>query len=76
MIYSYVYPVAENIMHKYFVLNHATTVPQGNILGLLLFSIYINDLPLVTQFSTMFIYTDDVKLCRCVIHISDRECLQ
>ena len=49
-------------------------IPQGSILGPLLFIIYINDLIDVCQNSTLFLYADDAKIYRLVTENND--CLE
>ena len=44
-------------------------VPQGSILGLLLFLIYINDLPNASHVFDCLMYADDTTLFCCLEHI-------
>ena len=52
-------------------LNLESGVPQGSILGPLLFSIYVNDLPSITSKCPTESYVDDTKMYMC---FSAKEC--
>ena len=42
-----------------------SSVPQGSVLGPLLFNIYVNDIPDVVS-SPILLFTDDIKIFRCI----------
>ena len=46
-------------------------VPQGSILGLLLFTIYINDFPQVSNIFNFIMYADDTTLSSTVNKFTD-----
>ena len=50
-------------------------IPQRTVLGLLLFVLYINDLPDLTQ-SDIFLFADDIKIFRSIINTNDQDILQ
>jgi len=51
-------------------------VPQGSPLGPLLFNLFINDLPTVLQHCSIFMFADDVKICRSYNNLADQSLIQ
>ena len=69
-------PVCQSWSFDFRVLPITSGVPQGSILGPLLFLIYINDLPDRLSVSKIFIFADNAKCFMPISSISDSLALQ
>ena len=72
------YTRAERIMLQisFIILLVISGVPQGSILGPLLFAIFINNLPNCVSSSIPYLFTDDTKCLKVMSNPTDIQCLQ
>jgi len=65
---------AHLVFTVYYINSDVSGIPQGTVLGPILFIIYINDLAEVCkQFINVYLFADDAKLYKHVITDDDRQ---
>jgi hypothetical protein len=66
--------LSKEFLHLF--LNVKSGVPQGSVIGPLLFILYVNDLPEVTKNTTVALFADDSKCYRAIQSPADRDLQQ
>ena len=57
-------------------MNVSSGVPQGSILGPMLFLLFINDMPMIASSSKLSLFADDAKCYRNVVSHNDCQLIQ
>ena len=75
MAFGAFYCRSQRVVNCAAIIRHADSgVPQGIILGPILFIMYVNDIFIGVSASTVKLYVDDKKICRELESIPDDAC--